>query len=224
MKKTIAALALALTSFTAFAQNEKPHFISVNAGASSPLGDFSDTDIYSEKAGFASNGFAYHVEGAFFINPSFGIGAKSGSFYNSIDVATMSDAYEKEFPGTSVSIAAGNFRSYQLMVGPYVHIPLNTVSINFKALGGLLSTTAPELTMVATGPGGSGAGSQPEAGSTAFGFDIGASMRYAFTERVGLSLNADYISGKQTFLYYGIPVNQPVDVIALTAGIALRVR
>ncbi|HSZ71996.1 MAG TPA: hypothetical protein VK750_04925 [Cytophagaceae bacterium] len=207
MKKVIFVLAVLVMSAQQLAAqlliNEKRHFVSTNLGISNPTGAYADKSAANDDAGLAKTGISGFVEAAYYIKPFFGIGGTIGSFSNKVDKSALQDQLTSElkasgFNGT-YSINSSGWANVYVMVGPYFSLPLKKVTLDFKIVGGGMTSIAPVVNESYTPY------SNPYATTTiktevavggGFSYGMGLSLRYHFKPRWALRLNADYISSQ----------------------------
>lgn len=192
MKKALTILLLLALSCSISAQ-EKPSFVSINAGTSIPLAGF-----YSKKlpeGGFALTGLAVSAEGAWFIKPWLGIGANAGMNLLPVDVVAL--GYEKA--ASDPFIIEGWVRSDPYFTaagyaGLFFNVPVvQRLSFTAKALGGIMFARTPyqlykaEYFMI-------GVKWFEVTSSEDFeaSFLAGAGFRYDLNSCLGLVLNSEY--------------------------------
>ncbi len=205
MKKNFITILFLATSFTAsFAQlsDEKRHYVSINAGVSNPLGDYSSTSETNDNAQYAATGIAANFEGAFYFTNMLGVGASIGNFRNTLNQREIKKQLDNDLQNssfTSYDLKYGSWVNTYALVGPYLAIPFNKITLDFKVLGGFMSSTSPQLDIKLYEPGNPTYNiSQNSSTAAAFAYNIGAGMRFNFNSRWALKANVDYISANQS--------------------------
>jgi hypothetical protein len=202
MKHLLSLLLLLTLSSGLFAQEvrTKNGFISVTLGAAFPTGDFADSDLNNDDAGFAENGVAINlVNFGYLFSKNIGITAMlSGSAY-------PIDANNGDEP-------IWGFGSF--MVGPL---------FSFASEDG--KTELDLRVMIGT----SSATLDPDDGSQEFegsggAFSIGSGLRYNLSDFIALTSNFDIISGNPEFDVNGSSFEQPISTVNLTFGISFRIK
>ena len=151
--KTKHILICMLCTFLIFplaAQNKSQSYIAFSLGGSAPLGDFSKSDPGTfenpnHTAGFAKTRFAAGFEGAYYFSPKIGL---AGTLYFSDhggfskeDAAKLGDHYTDAFGVDESTVSTtSRYRTLNLMVGPQVSFPMKKITIDVRALGGLLKS------------------------------------------------------------------------------------
>jgi hypothetical protein len=196
--------AFTLIIITSYAQNKVSNYIGFFAGASTPLGDFSKTKTgslnnWNNNSGFAKTGFAFGVEGAYYFLPKLGL---AGTLYYSnhggfskADAAKLGDSYTDAFGVDESTVkTSGTYSSVNVMLGPQLSFPINKLTVDVRALGGIIqSLSTPEMT-VQLEDNTSTLLKQKSSTATALGWQVGAGLRYAITNKLGLMLRADYFN------------------------------
>ena len=191
------AAALALP-FAAKAQTNKS-YVGVQAGVSAPVGDFGKADYYNNKAGFARTSFHAAVDGTYFIGSSlFGLSGQLGFSDNGrasgADLDRLGAGYTDGFAVDESTVSLkGRYQRLTAMVGPTLAFPVGKLTLEARGLVGLVkSLSTPEYT-VQLEDNSALLLVQKSSHKTAFGYQLGAALRYAFTDRVGLVLRSDYL-------------------------------
>ena len=192
---TITLLAIA----SANAQN-KLHYISITAGASTPVGAYSKADAgsfnhWNNSAGFAKTGFAAGIEGAYYILPKFGVVgtvyfADHGALSKS-DASTLGDSYTDAFAVDESTVSTSKrYRSLNVLAGPQFSLPLSKLTVDVRAMAGIIkSISTPEVTVQLEDQ---SSFTQKSSAASAFGWQVGAGFRYAFSDHLGFLFRADY--------------------------------
>ncbi|HEY8937795.1 MAG TPA: outer membrane beta-barrel protein [Cyclobacteriaceae bacterium] len=193
-----------LISIALQAQNKVNNYIGFSAGVSTPSGNFSKTETgslnnWNNKAGFAKTGFAIGVEGAYYFLPKLGL---AGTLYYSnhggfskADAAKLGDSYTDAFGVDESTVkTSGSYSSVNVMLGPQFSFPINKLTVDVRALAGIIqSLSTPEMT-VQLEDNTSTLLKQKSSTATASGWQVGAGLRYALTDKLGLMFRADYFN------------------------------
>jgi Outer membrane protein beta-barrel domain len=212
MKTIIITTAILFSTVSLFAQKSPSAFeVSLNGGIASPVGNFGKGDYANEKSGFAKTGSHVNITGTYFIHKAFGIGALVGfSQYGFNGTQSLSDGYKEDSGTDSTTLyTKGHNRSFSVLVGPYYSIAAGKkLSVELRALGGYVDTHLAgfqvfyedylDNTMT-----------QKEASAGAFGFQLGAGLKYSINKIISVKLNADYFSSnpKINIMYENFIVN-----------------
>jgi long-subunit fatty acid transport protein len=189
---------------TSYAQNKASNYIGFSAGVSTPLGEFSKTGTgslnnWNNNSGFAKTGFAFGVEGAYYFLPKLGL---AGTLYYSnhggfskADASKLGDSYTDAFGVDESTVkTSGSYSSVNAMLGPQLSFPINKLTVDVRALGGIIqSLSTPEMT-VQLEDNTSTLLKQKSSTASAFGWQVGAGLRYAMTNKLGLMFRADYFN------------------------------
>jgi len=187
-----------------FAQNRAKNFVGVSFGASVPTGDFSKADAgtfnnWNNSAGFAKTGLSIGVEGAYYFLPNLGLAgvlnfSNHGGFSN-MDAAKLGDSYTDAFGVAYTTVStSGQYNSLSFLVGPQLSFPLNKLTIDVRIVGGLLKSISTPTMTVQLEDQVDPTFKQVSSGASAFGWQAGAGLRYALTDKVGLLFRADYLN------------------------------
>jgi hypothetical protein len=199
MKKYILTIALALVIISLEAQ-EKPSFISLNAGASIPVGKFHSMEL--PDGAFAITGGNASLEGAWFFKPWIGIGANAGISFHPVDVGALGFEKINEDPFMEdVYIRSNPYRTISGYAGLYFHFPLaGKLSAAAKLLGGMIYAKTPyqlykaEYYLI-----GEKWFEITSAGDYEGSFLAGAGFRYDINESLGFSLNSEFTYNQADF-------------------------
>jgi len=185
-----------IMSSSVFAQEEKTEkkgFIGVTLGAAFPTGDFADNDVNNIDAGLAENGLNITLATfGYYISDNFGL---AGSWFGG------GHTIETDFGNGIWSYGA-------LVVGPMYTTQVNeTTFLDFKVMAG---PTAGLFDFDSLDDVESGSG---------FGYDLGVSLRFNLSEKIGFMLNADYFSTNAEFDDF----EQQMSAFNLNGGILFRI-
>jgi hypothetical protein len=192
MIRTFICLAIILIAINLSAQ-EKPSFISINAGTSIPVGGFSSKEL--PDGSFAQAGLSVTLDGAWFFKPWLGMGGNAGLYMNPVDVVTL--GYEKALSDPFINeayIRSDPYAVTSLYAGVYFQFPVvQRLSVTAKALGGMIYARTPyqlykaDYYMI---------GYQwfevTSSGDYEGSFLVGAGFRYDLKNCLGITLNSDF--------------------------------
>ncbi len=213
-------LFLLLNSRLANAQEESVHHLSIYAGGSLPLGDFSSTT--SSHAGFAQLGFDGGLEYSLRLHRLFEIGILGNISINGTD----EDALRRVVAGISSNTSGGTWYLYGLLLSAGIADNVSqSVGLHGRVYAGLIEGDAAELTLYNIFASG-GYVTQKSAWGSAFGYGLGAgatlNSTWDFTVRY-LMAEPNY----DTELTDGTTVvkvkfKQPSAILLLTLGLVLK--
>lgn len=231
-KKSILALAIAITSFTATSQNAPTGYLSLNTGVALPVGSFRNH--------YALNGSVTNISFGLPLSSSgWGISSSIGMCYNSFDAR----AYTTRFASNAAySYSVKSYSGYatnSLMFGSLYTIPTKKFSFDFTMQAGLLFSTSPTIKInVTDNMGNVAAAGMQGVGATSFAFKIGAGARYNLFPKFAFFANINWLSGTASYKnvlvtnytqdQYGalvtnkeyINFNQHISLLNFTAGVA----
>ena len=203
MKNLIVVIAM-LCSVSCYAQDKG--YVGLTFGASNPLGEFGDSDIDNEDAGFAQTGMFYDLSFGYKFGKNFGIAAMLRGQANPVDVDEIASQIHDEFSdflGTddfSVKAESDPISSGLFMVGGYGSFPLTEkLSFESRVLIGLMSATIPEAKITVTDGVDTYWQKQHEGSGSAFAFGLGAGLKFDIGNRICLLANLDYTTAKPEF-------------------------
>lgn len=209
MKRITLLTALLMTATLGMAQKafiyntlQKNGFVSVSAGISQPIGDFSKK-TGGQRDGMALRGQSVSVSGGYRLAGPLGLMARYEQTSHGIDPVALLQQY-KQSPGDQLTAApaagrAGQWQTRSLMAGPYLTIPIGRVALDLRAMAGQVWATCPETyvegtlnqqeLMIKT--------TSKEAKAISGG--LGLTTRYRLTPTVALHVSGDYSSASFTF-------------------------
>jgi len=194
--KSLLAIILFVCSSSIYAQLDKPHFISANFGTSIPLGDYKKADNVASAS--AESGFSYNIEGALYVNKFIGIGANLGAFNNAVDNGSIVSQLEDDFGASDYNVSADDWINGFFMIGPYFSVGTDKIIVDFKVLGGVMSSKKP-LVDVSSNNTIAVPNSIDDVVATSFGVNYGMHVRIKIVSKLGLRLNAEGFSSAQEF-------------------------
>ncbi len=225
-------------ALTLQAEDKAKNYLGFLAGSSFATGDFSSTGTgtlnnWNNSAGFAKTGFNVGVEGAYYFGANLGVvGTINFSDHGRFvagDVQKLGDSFTDAFAVDESTVkTTGRYRSLTFMAGPQLSFPFRTLTIDIRAMGGLLtSLSTPEITVLLEDQT-DATFTQKSSTTSAFGWMAGAGLRYALTDKLGLMFRADYISSDGVKIENTNRANnagrlvtkQPMSWVNTTIGIA----
>ncbi len=236
-------LALFLLIGTLSASSQDSH-MSINMGASVPLGDFASTGNFLEN-GYTQTGFNLNIDGNYIPTWYFGIGGNiSFSTYVLDDNAVEKDLIElidnlpdmPDLPNNiDARIAVGTWSYANFMLGPVFAYPISNFQLNVKALFGLSILMPPgnELNVI-NNETGQEVSSYTDQQNARFGYLLGADVIYKLSGTYSLKLGGEYFHSKTNYDIHFSQINEAspdteyetqtsnisVDALHLTVGIA----
>jgi len=198
---TLACTVMLLNTSTLWAQSNKS-FIGISGGISTPIGNYSKTDLggyghWNNNTGFAKTGFNLGVEGAYYVLPKIGIGGvfnfSDHGKLNRSDARQLGDSYTDAFAVDYTTVTTSKrYQTLNVLVGPYFSFPCHKFSFDVRLLGGWTkSISTPEIS-VQLEDDESNVFTQKSSTASAFGWQAGIGLRYALTEKISLSIRGDY--------------------------------
>jgi hypothetical protein len=202
MKKQIIIFTIlaALLTVITNKSNAQKIYIGITGGLSSPSGNFAKSDYNDNSSGFASSGSNIGVTGIFFLNKRFGIGGLiSYQHFGFKGLQSLADGYKDAFDVDSTTVnTLGNNHTINILVGPYYSIPLTKLHIDFRLLVGLVNATLAG-NEVYLEDNAATTFSQKQATASAFGTQLGVSLRYPVTHQVSIAAGIDYFYSNPNF-------------------------
>ncbi|MBC8111766.1 MAG: hypothetical protein H7Y04_11960 [Verrucomicrobia bacterium] len=180
----------------------RPGFISFNLGMSHPVGSYGKTDDFYA-AGYATTGFQYNLEMAFFDDSKFtGFGFMAGGFFNPINKQTLLRSADiPSFQPKTITVSK-NYRNTYLMVGPYLTFPAGRVLIDFKFLGGLVSANLPTYNLSGTvSLVGDRSYRLEDNQKPTLGYNFGTNIRFKTNSNFEFLVGCNYFSASPLFKY-----------------------
>jgi|SRR6185312_2989271 len=184
-------------------------YLTINIGYAAPLGGFG-SNIGTNYGNFALPGTAACVAaGIPLANTNIGVSVMYGNYDNPFNLSAFTAnvaASPSSFSDTYYSVQADDYSENVIMGGLFYTWPIHRLSLDFRAMAGVMFCTMPEVIYAAdaiyTG------GTQPSndfswdyapSRSTAFAYDVGAGLRYKLRRNVCLAFNVDYLAARANF-------------------------
>ena len=214
MKKNILLVVALLIAGTIVAQysdegSKTKHLVFFSVGPSFPIVDFGSTNIDNEDAGMAKVG--YNLQLKYKYAPNAGLGFPSSVFY-------ASHKLDQSAFNADSSLSLDHWQYYGIMVGPMLVLPVTEeVKVDLSAQIGAGNFNSPEVIY--------GHQTLMEGKwSWAMPLQLGADLRYAFSENASLLVSMDYFYARPKYEFTGITetVKQKITTLQLNAGIGIR--
>lgn len=247
---SILVLAIFFTSGSVFSQDKTPAAsqtkgavtedqpelgcLSINFGASMPVGDFKNADIYNENSGFAKSGFQYSVSYQHIVYKRFGLLAKFRGESNAFDSQKLAEEFMKVYDNSyHFSASSDSWTSRSLLIGGYFSLPAaKKVVIEPKVLFGYTSVTNPPIIISGyTGQGYASTVSEEKTG-TAISLLIGVGLKVELSDKINFLADVEYFSAKPKFDNVKTTANdgsvffssykQPITTVNIGIGIGYR--
>jgi hypothetical protein len=210
MKKILSGLFI-ITLFALSVHAQDKSFIGVTGGLSVPGGNYSKGDYSNDKSGFAKTGFNIGITGAWYFKKShWGIGGiLSYTHYGFKNAQSIADGYKEAFDvDSTTAYIKGSNQTVNILIGPYYNIAFGKFNLDLRVLGGVVNATLPGNEIYLE-EGIDNHLTQKKATATAFGWQGGASLRYAITSHIGVLAGLDYFYSKPDFTVEN--ENRPVN-------------
>jgi hypothetical protein len=192
MKKWLFSVSFVLLAHVLIAQ-QKPSFISLQAGTSIPVGKFHAKEL--PDGCFAQAGLSVSLEGAWFFMPWLGVGGNAGLYLHPVDVTAL--GFEKKLSDPFINeayVRSDPYFSTSVYAGIFFNIPLvKKLSLTAKALGGMIYAQTPyQLYKIDYFMIGYKWAEVTSAGDYEGSFLAGAGFRYDLNDYIGLALSSDF--------------------------------
>lgn len=146
----------------------------------------------------------------------------------------MAEELANQSPGVVWSVESKNWGIGGLMFGGFASIPVsNKATFDTRAMIGFLSSTSPDITITATGTGGSAWIKQGTTNATAFAYMFGAGFKFDIAPKLYLLTNLDYLGSKPEFRNVETTTSlgerqrstwsQSMGTLNLSIGVALKI-
>ena len=186
-------------------------FVALNVGGAIPQGDFAKNDSVTGGLGYATSGFMFGFDGAYFPDDYLGIGGTITFVNSNIDEAKYkSDLFKQiherypdlEIPDSiTINYNLGSWRYINIMVGPQGTVRAGNFNIDLRALGGVSFVFQPQsLFQVYDDEGGSlFSRTRSDKAKAGFGYTLGAGIRYEFENNYIIRFAVDYTGTKVSY-------------------------
>lgn len=177
-------------------------YLAVSAGPSFPSGDFGSKDINNEAAGLATTGAIFDLTYAQKFGETYGMTFLLRGQANPTDPQPLVNELSAQFPTLFWTAESTNWGIGGLLGGLYGTLPVDkkgVVTFDTRAMIGYINATSAEFTVSAYS-GSSFAWIETQSASAgAFAYLLGAGFKFAIGHRLGIFLNADYLSANPEF-------------------------
>lgn len=210
MKRSLIALTLIIFLFSndLFSQNES--FLGLSFGYVMPQGTFSSTDFTEEGAGYATSGFLFGFDGAWFPDDYLGIGGSVTFINANIDKGKYKDDFVEslkvkypdfELPdSTEIKSDLGVWRLVNVMVGPHGTFHAGKFNFDIRALAGFCFVFAPNSQLqIFQNDEQLFSTKRTSKASPNLGFTVGGGIRYAMQNSYVIRFTAEYTGTNATF-------------------------
>jgi len=218
MKKNLLTVLTIMICFIALAQesngNNKKSFLSLQLGASIPLGDFSNTNFSNEEAGFSLTGISLDMNYLYHFTENVGLAATGFYNMNGLDISKL-----REETGIR-SLKMDHWQFIGLAAGPAFSFEMSPKVIgDIRIMGGLATANSPDITT-------NGSSLIPEDWGTTGLFQAGVGCRVKIGPNSYFSGGVDYRYLKPTFkVTVGnetISAEQNISVLNISVGIGFK--
>ena len=209
MKKYL-LLTIIITLLTNNIKSQDENFLSLCVGAALPQGTFASKNFSNESAGYATSGFLFGFDMAWFPDDYLGIGGTVTFVNNNIDKKKYEEDLLKrllekypdlELPdNTEIYFDMSEWRYVNLMIGPNGTFNAGKFNFDLRALTGISFVFPPgtELQIKQSGEQILSTNHEKKV-SLNLGFTLGAGIRYALKNNYVIRLIAEYTGTKGTF-------------------------
>ena len=182
------------------------NFMSIAMGASIPMSDFASTSAENRDAGYATTSFALGFDGAYLFTKNFGLGGAVLLSNNSVARTQLRDnlltRIEEDYPDfelpeeSQISFEVGAWNTINLMVGPYLSLPANQMTLDVRALAGASFVLPPEFQVNLSTPEQDLRRYSDIKRTVNFGYLIGGGFRFNTRANYIIRLSVDYTNTK----------------------------
>ena len=170
----------------------------MNAGASIPVGEYSNLDTALISS--ANLGKYFGFEGALYVTRFLGFGINVGAYMNPVDEDDLIERYTEQFTNSkNISINADEWLNGYAMAGMYLTIPIKKIRLDFKFLGGAVNSDKPLVEVDIDERGNQSVIINKSTDAMAFGINYGAHLRLPIVSKLYLRLNAETFTSLPEF-------------------------
>src|ERR1700760_3720173 len=148
MKRVFTILTIALVTLAAFrakAQDDThvKSYVGFFGGLSIPQSDFSSTDYYNNKSGFAKKGVTFGLDGAYYFYKNLAIGGTI-SFHDqgeltSANADSLAAGYTASYHADNSTVTGvGRYHYVSILIGPQYSFTYGKFIIDLRAAAGIL--------------------------------------------------------------------------------------
>ena len=224
MKKLLFFITLFSLSLHVFGQQ---NFASISFGPNLPMGDYALTGDLS-KQGYARMGAAIKFDAAYFPSSYLGIGGsfsfgtnpalRDSLMQDMIDYVINNSGSIADIPDyAEITYGSGFWNNISLFIGPHFSArPTQRLYFDLKALAGLSIIKPPDQELIIVYDN-TQILSRISNSKMAFGYTVGAGIRYKLNSDLALKIAVDYFQSKAKFnyefeLFQGVAEDiQPID-------------
>lgn len=181
--------------------NAASGFIGITGGYARTGGNLIQNDYSNPASGYANpSGINLGIDGAYYFHKNIGIGGMfSGTGFNCKGLQTLSDGYKEDFDVDSSTVyAKGRYSTLNFLVGPYFSFPVNKLTIDFRAMGGMVLARTPQF-QVDLEDQKDVTFYQNSSSAATFGFQLGAGLRYSVYKNLAIKLSGDFFYSRPDF-------------------------
>jgi len=232
MKKTLITIIMALCLSYIFGQRgeNKNGCISINMGASVPIGEYA-LDEDKSGAGYAKTGAIFDLTFTYKFTKKIGMAlmvrGQANSFNEEEQLKSLAD------PNYIITLKSTPWTTSSYLIGLYSEQKLvENLSLYSKVLLGLSNNTSPDLKLTVSDGIATGWIKQKPATAMSFGYLINLGLKYDFSKRMALLFNVDYFDTYASFkdvetTYSNLPPSdfnfeQQITTINVSLGLGVR--
>ncbi len=206
MKKILLIAGLLISSLS-YAQIEHKGLIGFSIGKSIPTGDFASKDHSNEEGKYADLGINYTIDGAYFINETFGISATL--FSNDWELDHYTNHKEWYYSSTGY------------LIGGIATIPKGNFNFDFKLQFGYATSKRGSLGV--SGLHSFGDSIVPELEGKAFAYSAGLGIRLHVTKRIDTMFNSSFFNTNATLEKNGEHhIDYDIKALNITLGLGFQ--
>lgn len=182
------------------AQESKWKF-GVMAGLAIPTGSLSETDYSSNKSGFSGTGGVFGASGNYLLKKHLSLSAVVNyQVFAFVGARRLADGFKDDFgvDSCTVSVEGRNYNINFLIGATWSSAITEKLYLDFRLLGGLSSAHLAGYNVYLE-DNEVGTFGQAKSSNLAFAAQGGVGVRYDFTRRFGVAINADYLYTKPDF-------------------------
>ncbi len=201
MKKFVSSLVVLTTIVLHTQAQDAKGYIGFSLGPSIPMGDLASKDADNNAAGWAKTGAIFDISFGYKLgNGNFGISALLRGQTNPTDAQSLADELANQAAGVNWTVESAGWGIGGLMFGGFGSFPISEKSsFDTRAMIGFLSATSPEITLTASGPGGTFWFKQSSASTNSFAYLLGAGFKFDIGKKLYLLTNLDYLGSNPEF-------------------------
>lgn len=232
MKRTAYLCFLIALLLSVEVKSQQESFLGLCFGGAIPQGSFSEDNFKDSTNGYATPGFVFTFDAAWFPDDYLGVGATvtyasnnpdKSKYINDLEQSII-DKFEDQYPfleGSlmdSIVLDYGVWKYLNMFIGPNVTIPAGNFNFDLRVMGGVSFAWKPFQTIDINYPE-EGSFSRKIEGKAvpALGYSVGAGVRYAFKSSFAIRFIAEYANCKPTFEFIDeITYDQDQETFVIT--------